>query len=66
MKIRYFMCKKCSRTSAGQYSGTQMVQCGALVGFVIQDGEEVPYGCGGELAEISQEEATNRAYINRR
>jgi len=65
MKIRYFMCRKCERTSAGRYNGTQEVLCGALIGFAIKDGNEVPYGCGGKLLEITKEKATEMAYSNR-
>lgn len=67
MKIRYFKCKKCSRTSAGRYDGKEKVQCGALIGFIFkdEDGSETPYGCGGELINITIEEATQLAYDNR-
>ncbi len=59
------MCSKCKRTSAGFYNGEAKVQCGALIGFVIKDGEEVPYGCGGDLVEITKEKATELAYSDR-
>lgn len=66
MGIRYFMCKKCSRTSAGRYNGSEKVLCGALVGFIMRDDEEIPYGCGGELVEITEEKATELVYSDRR
>ena len=65
MTIRYFMCEECKRTSAGHYSGTKEVVCGALIGFAIHDGKEVPYGCGGTLIEITKEKATELAYSSR-
>lgn len=65
MEIRYFMCSKCRRTSAGYYDGDKKVQCGALMGFIIRDGQEVPYGCGGSFVEITKEKATDLAYEDR-
>ena len=65
MSISYFMCKKCKRTSAGHYTGTEKVLCGALIGFAINNGTEVPFGCGGELLQITKEKARELAYSDR-
>ena len=64
--IRYFVCKECKRTSAGEYTGNKQVLCGALIGFIIKDGKETPCGCGGILEEITKDEATELAYASRR
>ena len=41
------------------------MKCGALIGFIFKDGEEVPYGCGGAIKEITLEEAEEAAYKSR-
>lgn len=41
------------------------MQCGALIGFIIKDGVDVPYGCGGTMVEITLEEANSLIYKER-
>jgi len=66
MSIRYFMCNKCKRTSAGKYNGVKQIQCGNWIGVTIsENGEEIPLGCGGLLSEIKLEKVTELAYKNR-
>lgn len=61
MSVKYFTCSKCENTCIlpERLQKTDM-QCGVLVGYIINgDGDEVPYGCGGTMTEVTYEEALN-------
>ena len=64
MNLKFFMCIKCDEHYAS-YTDKKNIVCGAFVGFTIKDGEDVPVGCGGNLIETTQEEATEAAYRRR-
>lgn len=54
--MRYFECTKCK--SSFVYDGSEIPHtCGAFIGMVMIRGEMIAAGCGGDIKEITKEQA---------
>lgn len=57
--MRYFECNKCSISYV--YAGIEIpFTCGAFMGVNIIKGEMIGIGCGGNILEVTQEQANTR------
>lgn len=54
--MKYFECTKCGLSYI--YGGSKIpFTCGAFVGMVMNKGDMVAAGCGGDINEITKEKA---------
>ena len=67
--VKFFKCEKCNYRFVSSGRDKPNMQCGAIIDWLVADNPDVgndgffqseglkPLGCGGKIAEITQEEA---------
>ena len=58
-KMKYFECNKCKMSYI--YNGSKIpFTCGSFVGMIIKNDNMVAAGCGGNIIEITKQQADEK------